>query len=145
MKAITIWQPWAYLLCMGKKRFETRSWSTVIRGRMAIHAGVSKQGINNLMDAYMWGGENIEEFEAEVGPCGVWKRLPYGAVVGTGNLVACHKITPSFAGRLDAREIKFGDYSIGRFAWEFDSPIMFEKPIPARGRYGIWEWEERTE
>ncbi len=30
MKAITIHQPWATLIALGEKRFETRSWGTFI-------------------------------------------------------------------------------------------------------------------
>jgi hypothetical protein len=38
MKAITIIQPWATLLAIGEKKFETRSWGTKYRGELAIHA-----------------------------------------------------------------------------------------------------------
>jgi activating signal cointegrator 1 len=39
MKAITIIQPWATLIALGEKKFETRSWATKHRGPLAIHAG----------------------------------------------------------------------------------------------------------
>ena len=39
MKALTITQPWATLIAIGAKRFETRGWSTPYRGPLAIHAG----------------------------------------------------------------------------------------------------------
>ncbi|MEY2355573.1 ASCH domain-containing protein [Lysinibacillus capsici] len=39
MKAITIKQPWATLIALGEKRFETRSWQTKYRIPIAIHAG----------------------------------------------------------------------------------------------------------
>ena len=38
MKCLSIHQPWAALVVLGAKRFETRSWQTDHRGRMAIHA-----------------------------------------------------------------------------------------------------------
>ncbi len=41
MKAISLWQPWASLLVLGLKRFETRSFPFpgAVRGqRVAIHA-----------------------------------------------------------------------------------------------------------
>jgi hypothetical protein len=40
MKAITIIQPWATLIALGEKKFETRSWTTKYRGPLAIHAGM---------------------------------------------------------------------------------------------------------
>ena len=39
LKAITIWQPWAELIIRGFKQYETRSWPTHYRGKIAIHAG----------------------------------------------------------------------------------------------------------
>jgi activating signal cointegrator 1 len=42
MKAISICQPWATLIVIGAKRFETRSWKTDYRGILAIHASKTK-------------------------------------------------------------------------------------------------------
>lgn len=46
MKAISIKQPWAYLLANGIKTVENRSWNTKFRGQVFIHAGqsVDKEG-----------------------------------------------------------------------------------------------------
>ena len=38
MKALSITQPWATLIAIGAKTIETRSWSTLYRGDLAIHA-----------------------------------------------------------------------------------------------------------
>ena len=38
MKAISLWQPWASAMALGLKRNETRSWETLVRGPIAIHA-----------------------------------------------------------------------------------------------------------
>ena len=38
VKAIRIHQPWALLVTLGEKRFETRSWHPEYRGRILIHA-----------------------------------------------------------------------------------------------------------
>ncbi len=38
VRAITLWQPWASLVALGLKRFETRSWPTNYRGKLLIHA-----------------------------------------------------------------------------------------------------------
>lgn len=37
-KMLTLHQPWASLVAVGRKRIETRSWSTSYRGPLAIHA-----------------------------------------------------------------------------------------------------------
>ena len=39
------------------------------------------------------------------------------------------------------RERAFGNWSPGRYGWILSNPILFEKPIPARGKQGIWDWE----
>lgn len=44
--------------------------------------------------------------------------------------------------RSNPAEYAFGDYRIGRYAWVFENPVLFEKPIPARGRQGLWNWED---
>lgn len=38
IKAITLWQPWALLMALKEKEYETRSWMTTYRGPLAIHA-----------------------------------------------------------------------------------------------------------
>src|SRR3972149_12240119 len=43
MKAISLWQPWASLIAVGAKKYETRSWDTPYRGPLVICA--SKGGI----------------------------------------------------------------------------------------------------
>jgi hypothetical protein len=37
MKTLSIKNPWAYLICSGKKDIENRSWPTSYRGRMLVH------------------------------------------------------------------------------------------------------------
>lgn len=39
MRMLTIQQPWAGLIATGIKTIELRSWSTIYRGALAIHAG----------------------------------------------------------------------------------------------------------
>jgi hypothetical protein len=39
MKALTLYHPWTSLIVHGFKHYETRSWQTQVRGRIAIHAG----------------------------------------------------------------------------------------------------------
>ena len=39
MKALSIRQPWAWLIVHGYKDVENRTWSTKFRGRVQVHAG----------------------------------------------------------------------------------------------------------
>ena len=46
----------------------------------------------------------------------------------------------AFVARLTEQEIDLGDYSPGRFAWEFEGMTPLPEPIPVKGMQGIWEW-----
>ena len=45
-RALTIRQPWAWLIVNGYKDVENRSWRTRHRGALLIHAGASKTDLN---------------------------------------------------------------------------------------------------
>lgn len=38
IRGLTLTQPWATLVALGEKHYETRSWDTGYRGLVAIHA-----------------------------------------------------------------------------------------------------------
>src|SRR3712207_3561005 len=51
LKAITLHQPWATLMSVGAKMWETRSWATDYRGKIAIHASKTfSKGHKQLAD-----------------------------------------------------------------------------------------------
>lgn len=145
MKAITIKQPWATLIALGEKQFETRSWQTKHRGPIAIHAGKS---IDKDACEDSW----IKGVLAEHGVKS-WKQLPTGVVLATVNLEECFKVGATLchasvlrAGELlkkiNGLEVAFGDYTEGRFAWELTNLQVLPEPVPAKGQLSLWEWEE---
>lgn len=128
MKAITLWQPWASLCFSGWKKFETRSWPTLYRGPLAIHAAARRCPIID--------GDLKELLDDEYG--GHWAMdLPRGVVLGTVRLVACRS-TEAF--EADAPERLCGDWSAGRYCWRFEDQNLFDYPIPAKGMQGFWNW-----
>jgi activating signal cointegrator 1 len=128
MKALTLWQPWASLIVMGHKQYETRSWKrdSLIGERIAIHA--AKRPPKDLPRDLLH-----ELTTLKLVPSG----LPLGAVLGTGVVTDFHQ-TELLAPSLTRREIAFGDYAAGRWAWRLDDVKMLPEPEPARGRQGIW-------
>ncbi len=169
MKAITIWQPWASLLAIGAKRYETRGWATKYRGPIAIHAAKKDPCKIPLI--------GLEEFDAAAGEeltkaglGSTWFLLPRGEIIATAELVNVWHIVhnpgadvdtarhisigaesltndrhaPDFADYFvpTAREMIFGDWTPGRFAWEIANVRMLSEPIPAKGKQRIWEWNE---
>lgn len=144
MKAITIRQPWASLaVCTDRngipfKRVETRSWKTCYRGPLAIHAGKFQTDM-----FFMGMDEKRMGVFAEAGLCGDKDilNLPYGAIIGTVDLVDCLPIEELQRIGLDTpRERAFGNWCPGRYGWVLANPVLFDEPIPARGKQGLWDW-----
>lgn len=162
MKAITLWQPWASLLACGAKQFETRSWATSYRGPIAIHAAA--KSISSILaecfPCYQWDFHpSNAAFKGFLKACGyetidTLRSLPLGAVVATAELIGCRQMLQNpydgvihFLDETDAaicptsRELFLGDWTPGRYAWEFSNMKMLDKPIPAKGGQRIWNWE----
>lgn len=57
MKALSIKQPWAWLIIHGGKDIENRTWHTKFRGRFLVHASQGMTG-KEYRDAYHWCLEN---------------------------------------------------------------------------------------
>lgn len=55
MKALSIRQPWAWLILNAGKDIENRSWPTRYRGRVLVHAGKQFD-----LDGYLWVMANTE-------------------------------------------------------------------------------------
>ncbi len=130
MKALTLWQPWASLIVLRQKRFETRSWKLdgLIGERIAIHA--AKRPSQDLDSELI---NEIAKLSLNLA------HLPLGAVVGSGVIAGFHR-TEVIAHSLARPELVFGDYSSGRWAWRVEEVEVLPDPVSARGRQGIWEW-----
>lgn len=81
MRALTIVQPYASLICLpddvgDAKRVENRSWLTSYRGPLAIHAGKSRERL-----------DEIDEY-----PCLESSDLTFGAVVAVARLAGCFRM-----------------------------------------------------
>lgn len=142
MKALTIWQPWASLLVIGAKLYETRSWATTYRGPIAIHA--AKRPVRRTIDALAAGNEwdTLERFESLFHGLGALGQLSTGAIVGKAILVGCNLIDEAFVAKLTPQERALGDFALGRYAWEFQNMVPVDPPVPAKGMQGLWEWSE---
>ena len=135
MKALSLWQPYATACVTGAKRYETRSWATDYRGLLAIHA--AKKPVKSVLRLLP---RRVVDLIVRVQPGRDVSRLPTGAVVGTVFVVDCHEITEKFIASLTPRERALGDFTIGRYAWELDNAHEYERPIPATGAQGLWNW-----
>ncbi len=137
IKAITIWQPYATLLARQEfKHFETRGWATGYTGPIAIHA--AKRPVRQTVEALPL--EVRGRIKGLFPGLGELDQLPTGAIIGVGRLVRCNAITEDFVAGLSPMETALGDYSPGRFAWEFADLHPID-PIPVSGKQGLWSWE----
>ncbi|MFC3750184.1 ASCH domain-containing protein [Paenibacillus sp. GCM10012306] len=133
MRCLTIRQPWATLVALGEKNYETRSWRTSYCGELAIHAGLK-------IDKAACRREPIQSILAKHGY--TEENLPTGVIIAIGKLKECHGITGlnSVAQQIDEHERAFGDYTEGRFAWELEDVRALVHPVLAKGRLGFWEY-----
>lgn len=134
IKAITLWQPYASLIALGEKKYETRSWKTNYRGWLAIHAAKRKP---------VPVGE-AGHILAEAG-YGDWDQLPRGAVLAVARLTRVFTTNNrDWVFSLNDLELAFGNYRIDRYAWRLEdvTPIGTR---PARGYQGLWDWDAPPE
>lgn len=135
MKAITLHQPWASLVAVEAKRYETRSWRTNYSGPIAIHAAKMDPGkAIVLVVPNEDRGQFVDDAERWLGPL---RDLPLGAVLATAHLWGCWRTEQLLPSPLEAQ---FGNFAPGRFAWKFTGIEEIE-PVPARGYQGLWNWE----
>jgi hypothetical protein len=134
-KAITLWQPWATLVAIGAKEYETRSWATSHRGVLAIHAAKTNQHIQVARNS-----EPMRQALLDAGFSSTL-QLPLGKVVALVQLVDCFPVEHIWHS-LEEPESSFGDFSAGRFAWELRLIQRYDPPIVARGRQGLWNWTQ---
>ena len=150
MKVLTVTQPYATLIAIEAKLIETRSWSTSYRGQLGIHAakglgGVGgNEGYSKILLSEPFRSVLLEYMRNDDStfPCfsdeDVKQLLPRGAIIAVAELV---DIQPTIKVQISDQERAFGDYSLGRSAWILRDVRRLEKPIPAKGKLGLWEYD----
>jgi hypothetical protein len=130
MKAITVWQPWASLIVVGTKGYETRGWQPSpkrlkVGDPIALHAAKREP-------------ERIERLWSYLRLCATgWDDLPTGCVLGYGYFQGSIRTDDANVSR---QERDLGDWSPGRYAWRITDLHIFTEPVPATGKQGLWEW-----
>ena len=148
MYAISLHQPWASLVAIGSKPFETRDWfppKWLIGHRIAIHAA---------MKAMPRAVEDENDFTEAFGGRGWRGSLPRGAIVCTAILAGAYQcgdsdIDPEHADivralsgsrALDSIPIDtFGDYTPDRVAWWLTDVEAVTPPLLRKGHQGFWK------
>lgn len=117
MKAITICQPYAHLICItGDKLIENRTWPTSYRGELIIHAGKNR--------TWLMPGESSE-------------GMAFGAIVGVVDLFDCVRLDSPAAHRLHPW-MKHHEHAEGPYCMLLGNRRYLANPIPYKGAQGLW-------
>lgn len=122
MKALSIRQPWAWLITSGGKDVENRSWTTTYRGRFLIHAA---QGMtrDEYTEAAIFAARRGQELPTP-------GRLQRGGIIGVAELVDVLPV-PRLCELPNGWRVA-GQYG---FVLRHARPLPF---VPCKGALGFW-------
>ncbi len=138
IKGFSLTQPWGSGVIEEFKLYKTRDWHTNYRGLIAIHASKGFPG---------WARELHEEeggiFQQTLNR--PWGKLPLGAILGVVELIGCYRTENILKRRqISAQEQEYGDWSPGRYCWEFRNVMKLHRPIETKGALKLWTLPEAT-
>lgn len=142
--ALSIMQPWAWLIVNGHKDIENRDWSTKFRGPVAIHAG-KKVDVDCVHSLTHHAGP-FHPVTSEPFPIDIGSRLieaadaldekysapawadQCGGIVGVAEVVDCVSASST-------------EWFVGRFGFVIRNarPVDF---LPCRGALGFFDWRK---
>jgi len=117
MKVLSLKQPFAELILLGKKRIELRTWKTKFRGEFLIHA-------SKVVDK-----EAMKKFG--------FKELPLGCIVGKARLIDIKEYKNEEEYVKD-KKLHLADVSWGNYGWVLEDVKRVEK-VYCKGKLGLWE------
>ncbi len=121
MRALSLTQPWAWLVVHGGKDIENRTWNTRFRGRFLIHA--AKGMTSDQHDDAILFALDVDPTIVVPSP----RDLERGGIVGVADLVDV--LTP--------KGQRYGWHMHGQFGFVLHNvqPLPF---LPCKGALGFW-------
>lgn len=119
MKAITLKQPWAFLVCSGVKNIENRTWKCpekYIGKRVLIHASKTSYRFDNFYDSPLSNDQLLAL------PDIIQYPTIHSAIIGSVRIVGCTINHPSIWA-----EKTGGGKTV--YNWILEDAILFDKPI----------------
>lgn len=113
MKALSIRQPWAWLIVNGYKDIENRKWKTKHRGTFLVHASLT-------LDY-----QAIKDYSHLLPPLGM---LHTGAIIGQATIIDCVE-------QSDSR------WFTGPFGFVLKDQIELIEPVPYKGKLNFFNVE----
>lgn len=127
MKALTICQPYAHLIALPDdddraKRVENRTWETLIRGDVLIHAGKSR----SWLDLDATGSTDNSGIKVS--------EMAFGAIVGVANIVDCFHVAHTYERAVKRYPwLETHQHVSGPFCFVLADVRPLLNPIPFRG------------
>lgn len=148
MKAISVRQPWAYLVASGVKDIENRTWKLpeAYKGEtILIHTGAETD-----KEPYMiFNDEQIEKIESVImDVCSSYGMT--SAIIGSVRFTDCFlnhssvwaERTPGYSSCLNATLFKRKEGIKPIYNWVCSDAVLFDKPIlHVKGKLSFWDYE----
>jgi hypothetical protein len=119
--ALSVRQPWAYLIVMAQKTIELRDWSTPYRGLLLIHAAkkVDREALHyfDLQDS----------------------GLDTGCVIGAVELLDVVRMTPDVLRLKRWEHRSFRPHTKSMYGFVLSAIQAFAEPVPLRGSLGMFD------
>lgn len=131
MKAITIKQPWSFLIVHGIKDIENRTWACpkkYIGQRVLIHASKRRRWVEPISIFSLAQFEVIRDDERFIQGSNTNPQVIDSAIIGSVKIVDCVINHSSIWAEK------------GVYNWVLANPVLFEKPIPAKGKLSFWDY-----
>lgn len=155
MKALSIKQPWASLICtprkdnplLGINDIENRTWRTHFRGKVYIHASAKIALVDFTQN-------QIKELESKgitiTGAGYPLQWLVTSAIIGEVEIIDCvvnhHSI---WAEKTAGKYVGDGVFVLSEkpiYNWVLANPVLYDKPIlNVKGKLSFWEFEKLEE
>jgi hypothetical protein len=128
MPALTLMQPWATLIALGRKKIETRGWHP--RENPGVLAIASSKKMMSRAHRRM--ASEQEPFRSALGDA----ELPSGVIVAVAVVTGFERTEQI---KVSGAEALFGDFSLGRWAWHLGEVVALDRPIHVSGARGVWK------
>jgi len=133
-KALSIKQPWAWLICTGYKDIENRDWfigrkvasgmvnfTIPLPQRIYVHAGKQSDLTEETLNFIH---KIVNPLTHEYGS--TWRDvLSFGSIIGEVDITGCVKESKS-------------PWFVGKYGFTLANPILYEETIPCKGKLGFF-------
>ena len=149
MRALTVRQPWATAIMWGGKDVENRPRRTLHRGPLLIHAGLAHPDWAEYLDVRALSGQVFGWLDtrrhsaAEVERARFWPEHTgaLGVILGVASVVGCHHASEDHGGQGNCSRWAWD----GRWHWQLAAVRPFSRPVPCKGRLGLWRLPDEVE